>query len=342
MATMDVFLADAFTMSSLVAKVDQVPFTPGAAGKLNIFKETGIYTTSFEIEERAGTLALIPNTPRGGVPTQNSRDQRKVRLFKPAHLPIRDHIQADEFQNKRAFGSQTDLQMAEVEVNTRMVRMSRIMDTTLEFQRISALQGIILDSDGSTVIYNLFNEFGVTQTIVDFLLGTSTTDVLSTCENVRAAIQDTLGADGSEDIDVVAFVGKTFFQRFISHPNVKLTYQYYQTIQQNLNPLQQDLRYTGFKFGGITFKVYRSSVLTTPFVPVSQGTAFPVNVEDIYETFYAPADYMETANTEGRPRYVKMVPDPSGYNRFWEIEMQSNPLSMCKRPAVLISLITSN
>jgi hypothetical protein len=342
MASLDVFAGDGFTMTELISVIDKVPFVPGAVGRLGIFEETPVTTTNIEIEERTGTLYLVPNTPRSGVALQNTRDQRKVRIFKNMHLPIRDEIMADEIQNKRAFGSQTELQVAQDEVAQRLKKMAKALDATVEFGRISALQGTILDADGTTVIYNLFTEFGVAQTSFDFLLGTGTTDILSLCENVRAAIQDELGADGSEEIEVMAFVGKAFFQRLVTHPTVRTAYQYYQTVEQKMNPLQQDLRYMGFKYGGITFKVYRGAVNGVNFVPTSQGTAFPTDVPDLYETFFSPAPYMETANTQGRPRYVKMVPDPSGYNKFWQIEAQTNPLSIPKRPGVLIRLTTSN
>lgn len=342
MPDLDIFNADGFTMTQLTARIDKLPFVPGAAGKLGIFNEEGTYTTTLEVVERAGGLYLIPNTARGAPAVQNTRDKQTLRLFKHFHFPVRDNIMADEIQNKRAWEGDTDLQMAEMEVEQRMKKMTKSMDATVEYGRIGALQGVILDSDGSTVLYNLFTEFGITQTSVDFTLGTSTADILGACESVRAAIQDELGADGSEDIDVVAFVGKTFFSRLVSHAKVSTAFQYYQTVEQQLNPLQQDIRYRGFKFGGITFQVYRGTVSGIPFVPASQGTAFPTSVPDLFATYYAPGDYMETANTQGRPRYAKMAPDPSGFNKFWQLETQTNPISLALRPGTLIALTTSN
>lgn len=302
MPSLDIFNNDAFNMTQLTAKIDAMPYVPGAAGKLGLFDEEGIYTTTLEVEERAGGLYLIPNTQRGAPAIQNTRDPRKLRLFKNLHLPVRDQIGADEIQNKRAFGSETELQTAQMEVDQRLKKMTKSLDATVEFGRIGALQGVILDSDGTSVIYNLFTEFGITQVTEDFRLGDATSDIVSHCENVRGAIQDYLGADGSEELEVNAFVGKTFFQRLVSHAKVATAYQYYQTVQQAQNPLQRDLRYMGFKFGDITFRVYRGNVSNVPFVPAAQGTAFPVGVDELYKTFFSPADYMETANTQGRPR----------------------------------------
>jgi hypothetical protein len=49
---------------------------------------------------------------------------------------------------------------------------------------------------------------------------------------------------------------------------------------------------------------------------------------------YAPADYIETVNTVGIPRYSKQfrMPNDKGIN----LEMQTNALSYCIRPTVLV------
>ena len=343
MPSLDIFLNNpAFSLMSLTASIDKVPFVPFQVGKLGLFGEDGINTTALEIEIRNGTLYLVPNTPRGAPALQNTRDNRLVRYFKTTHLPVRDEIFADEIQNKRAFGSQSDLEVAEAEVARRQIKMARALDSTLEFQRIGALQGRILDSNGTTVIYNLFNEFGIAQQSLDFTLGTATANVLGSCTAVRGLIQDALGQDGGDDLEVGCFCGATWFSEFISHPNVREAYKYFQTTIQAMNPLQNDLRYAGFKFGGVTFWQYRGSVGGVAFVAPGEANFFPMNVPNLYMVYYAPADYIETANTEGRPRYMKIAPDPSGFNKFVQLEAQSNPLAMCHRPEVLIKGTTSN
>lgn len=343
MPSLDIFLANpAFSLMSLTASIDKVPFVPGQAGKLGIFAEDGITTTTLEVELRNGKLYLVPNTPRGAPALQNSRDNRQVRFFKTTHLPVRDHIMAEEIQNKRAFGTENDVEVAEAEVGRRQIKMARALDTTVEFQKIGALQGRILDADGVTVIYNLFNEFGIVQQSQDFTLGTQTSNVLGLCTAVRGMIQDALGQDGGDDLEVGCFCGPVWFSEFISHPLVRDAYKYFQTTVQAMNPLQNDLRYAGFKFGGVTFWQYRGAVNGVSFVATNEANFFPMNVPDIYTVYYAPADYFETANTEGRPRYMKVAPDPSGFNKFVQLEAQSNPLAMCHRPEVLIKGTTSN
>jgi len=52
-------------------------------------------------------------------------------------------------------------------------------------------------------------------------------------------------------------------------------------------------------------------------------------------TVHAPADFVETANTIGLPRYAKQAVDQQ-FARWVMLHVQSNPLPICTRPRVLI------
>ena len=56
----------------------------------------------------------------------------------------------------------------------------------------------------------------------------------------------------------------------------------------------------------------------------------------IWKMFYAPADWMETANTLGRDYYARM--DVKERGRGYDIEVQSNPLTLCMYPEALMEL----
>jgi hypothetical protein len=49
----------------------------------------------------------------------------------------------------------------------------------------------------------------------------------------------------------------------------------------------------------------------------------------------APADFVETANTIGLPRYAKQAADQQ-FARWVMLHVQSNPLPICTRPRVLL------
>ena len=58
------------------------------------------------------------------------------------------------------------------------------------------------------------------------------------------------------------------------------------------------------------------------------------------DTRFGPADYEETVNTIGLPRYAKQWPMENGKGR--SLEVQTNALCMCTQPAALQSATTSN
>src|SRR5690606_28024256 len=97
------------------------------------------------------------------------KDKRTVRQLTVPHYQIDDTIMADEVQGVRAFGQESAVQTVFGLVNDRMAEHVReSFDPTLEYQRIGALKGVILNGDGST-LYNLFTEFSVSPpSTVDF------------------------------------------------------------------------------------------------------------------------------------------------------------------------------
>jgi hypothetical protein len=344
MPTLDVFKADAFNMMSLTAAINEFVYVPSRIARMGLFEERGVATTVIGVEKRRNTISLVPLAPRGAPGTPNTKDLRKLNNFNVPHIPLIDAVQADEVQNIRAFGSESEVDAVQNEVNIRLMRMRRNIDTTIEYQRLNAIIGSLLDADGTTY-YNFYTEFGVTQQTVTMNLNSgATSGVLNQCTDITKLIEDELGMAGYDHIHVLC--GYNFWKQFINSFDVKTAYQYY---AQQQRPLQDDLRYAGFTFGALVFEVYRGKAPgqgTTPgiagsptdFIGADNAYAFPVGVPEMFQTVYAPADYMETVNTTGLPYYAKQAPDPSGFNKFVQIEVQSNPLSICTRPAAVVKL----
>ena len=75
------------------------------------------------------------------------------------------------------------------------------------------------------------------------------------------------------------------------------------------------------------------------FIEAGEGHAFPLGTVDTFATYFAPADFNETANTLGQPLYAKQ--EPRKFDRGTDLHTQSNPLPMCHRPGVLIKLVAA-
>lgn len=333
MPALDIFSNSAFSVISLTDAINKVPFVPGRIGQLGLFNETGIVTTSVMIEEREGSLNLIETTSRGSPAAQNTTNKRKARSFIVPHVALEDAILADEIQNLRAFGSESQLEGIQQTVQFRLAEMARKHDATLEHLRVGAIKGQILDADGSTVLYDLFNEFGVTPyTEIDFDLDNTTPAdgaIKKKCHDVRRKIEDELGAQPYGHIH--AFCGSAFFDDLIAHKEVTKAYDRY------LDGLflREGQARGSFEYAGIVFEEYRGKVGTVDYTDTNKAHFFPVGVPGLFRQYNAPADFVETVNTLGLPRYAKQAVDQE-FGRWVKLHTQSNPLPICTRPKVLI------
>lgn len=333
MPSLDVFNSDAFSMQQLTAAINKIDYKPGRLGEMGLFDERGVMTTTVYVEEQEGSLKLINTTARGAPAPKRGTKDRNVRSFIVPHIPYEDTIRADEVQGIRSFGSETEMQAVQSVVNDRLSDMASDMDATLEYHRIGALKGEILDADGST-IYNLFTEFGVSQQTKNFALGTDSTDVRKKCVETRRMIEDTLG--GVPFTTIRAVCGRTFFDKLVGHPNVKDAYDRF----QEGAALRGDLGRNGrvFEFGGIMFEEYRGEVGGTKYVADGEAYIFASDA-NIFITRFAPADFNETVNTMGLPRYVRQ--QLMDFNRGIELHAQTNPLNLCTRPRSVIKATES-
>jgi hypothetical protein len=332
MPMLDVFNTDAFGVVSLTDAINQQPFVPGRAGAVIDWAETGVSTTSIGIENVNGVLSLINPTARGGPGDDISKKKRTLRNLNVPHYQRDDGVMADEVQGVRAFGSENEIQTVMGVVNGRLAEHARDFDATLEYQRIGAVKGIILNGDAST-LYNLFTEFGVTQqTEKNFDLDTASNGAIRTaCSAVIRLIAKALG--GQPFSGVRAFCSETFWDALIANAEVRASY----LSQQEASQLRDGVAYQALNFGGIIFEEYRGGIGTeeaTPFMTADKAYFFPVGVPGLFRTVYAPADYVETVNTMGLPRYAKQYPMPN--DKGVMLEMQMNALSYCTRPRVLV------
>ena len=135
---------------------------------------------------------------------------------------------------------------------------------------------------------------------------------------------------------VHALVAPEFFDALTSHAKVERAYERW----MEGAALRDDLR-AGFTFGGITFEEYRGQA-TDPdgvvrrFIAENEGHAFPLGTVETFASYFAPADFNETANTLGQQLYAKQ--EPRKFERGTDLHTQSNPLPMCHRPGVLVKL----
>ncbi len=325
MPMLDVFKTDAFSVVSLTDAILKRPYRPGRIGSLGLFRERGITTTSAVVEQKDGQLSLIATSPRGGPASAIGGTSRTARIFKASHLEREAKVMADEVQGVRAFGSENSTQAVQDLVNERLTDLRAMHEATLEYHRAGAIKGLILDSNGSTPIYNLFTEFGIRQQSFELDLAD---DIRNQSVAIQRLSEDELGADAVTGYR--AFCGDTFFDALLEADAVQESLKY-----QASTLLRDDVR-SGFQYGGITWENYRGRVGQVDFFPTGEAYVVPIGTS-IFATYFAPADFMEAVNTLGLPLYAKMFFDDD-LGRWAAVHTQSNPLALCLRPRAVIQV----
>lgn len=340
MPSMNIFANDAFSLVNMTKSVVKLPYKPSLLDRLGLFKPTPIMTEWATVEEKQGKLALVQTSARNQLGnTVMSGPARQIRAFKVPFLAENRQVMAADVQNLRAFGSENEFETVSSLVNDKMESAKQDIEVTKEWHRIGAINGVLLDADGSTVLYNYFNEFGVSPTNVatDFSVVNGKTLTLQ----LQRTTDILLGGTPYSNLAVIC--GNSWFDSFVSLPDVEKAWQ----IQQFGNPasffMEQQANVGGgnqyppvqaFRYGGVDFYNYRGQIGSQKFVVDNTAISLPIGADDIFTEFQAPAPFLETANTMGQPFYAKMVPDKWGTSI--EINVNASPLMMCTRPAALI------
>jgi hypothetical protein len=345
MPMLDVFNDDAFSMVSLTEAIDKLPYKPGRLGEMGLFTEKSVTVPYVAVEERQGTLSLVPTATRGSQgQATSSRPRRTARNFTVPHMPKWDAIAAADVEGIRAFGSETELEMMSDVVNEKLESMKADHEVTREYHRIGAVHGRVLDADGSSTVVNWFTEWGISQTEYDFNYydaGTyddadPATMIKSFCVAIIRLIRNALGA--TPFTGVHCFAGDNWFDRFIEHAGVRRAYDRWQDGQALRD---NQIGYgVSFPMCGIEFENYRGFLGDVDFVDPDEAVFFPVGARGVFTEAIAPADFVETINTKGIPIYAKQ--ERMKWDKGIELHTQSNILAMCNRPKCLIKSTLTN
>lgn len=334
---------NAFEVVDYTQELQLIPNSWTLLNDSGLFSEEFVSTNAVTFEEQAMTLGLIGDQYRGAKPQANKDDSRKIRSYPIAHFPIVDAVKPEDVAGKRMYGS-NDMAETEAAVLARkMERIRRNMDITMEVGRFSLLSTLNLYAPNGTISGNLATDFGITQTSVDFLLGTSTTDVIAKVESVIAAMQDNANT-GDVITGVIAYCSPEFFAKLISQARVLEAYRYFsategQMIQRNRAGGTNGL-YREFSYGGIRFIEVRTVLAGQRLVPAGEAIFVPTGTTDTFVSYFGPANRLDFVGTVAERSYLWTYRQPKGTGI--DIDGEFNVTHICRRPQLIVKGTTSN
>ena len=331
MATLDIFDNDAFGVTSLSSTITDLPDVPTKLGDKGLFSEEGISTTTFMLERQGSSIKVLPTAPRGGVREPVALGPRKLLPLSLFHIPASWSVLADEVQGIRSYGSETEVDQVSKLVERKLAVVKSSMDLTHEYQRVGALKGQVLDADGSLLL-DIYAAFGMTQQLMPWNIATASAgDPKGSCVALKQMIQAKLGGRTFSKIRVICSLG--FFTKLVSNTAMQKAFELF---NQNAFARTDQVHGGDFEFAGVVFEIYSGGTDAGDFIPDGFAYAYPEGVTGMFQTKFAPADYMETVNTIGLPFYAKQ--EPMKFGKGIDGEAQSNPLHFNGLPEAVIKL----
>lgn len=326
---------DAFDVVTLTDTINTMTYRPGLVSSMGLFSPTPVSVLTVSMEAKGDLLYWVPPSPRGGPGMTMDKNKRNLRAISIPHFQIDDSIMAEEVQGVRAYGTEDQLEVFSTKISERQGLAVNSMAYTEEAAMLGAIKGVVTYADASTL--DLFNFFGVTQeTPIDFDLDNANPAdgvLRQLCMGIRRQLGGIL--DGIPFGGIVALCGDTFFDQLIKHPEVRETYKGWSdaaVLRTAYVGNGAGGSWAEFEIFGIRFINYRG----TADVGIATGEChmFPTGVPNLFRSYYAPADYIETVNTMGQRLYSKMWEMPNG--KGVNLEVQTNALHICQRPRVLL------
>ncbi|WAC26418.1 major capsid protein [Ancylobacter sp. SL191] len=332
----DVFNQNAFGAIEVQEEiVEKIDYKPQLLGALGLFEPIYSRSRTIAIAAKDRTLTLIPTSADGSPPEELVPQGANVRTFNTVRLAKGSTIFASELAGVLALPFDQQTKEITQEVTERSGQILDDLDLTWEHMRFGAVQGKVLDADGTTVLVNWYTEWGVSEPAeIDFELDDAATDVRKKCRDVKRTMMKESKGVWTPSTTVVALAGDSFFDKLVNHPQIKET----KLGSERAAALENIEGYSSIDIEGITFINYRG---TDDGSKLAIGTDkvrfFPRNARGAFKVGFGPAnEFKPYLNRRGQPYVGLVLADPSGRDAWDRVEMYSYPLFICTRPLMLL------
>lgn len=332
----DVFNQNAFGVIEFQEEVvERVDHKPQLLGSLNLFSPVYSRSRTIAIASRNRSLTLIPTSPNGAPPDELIPQGSDVRKFDTVRLAKGSTIYAIELAGVTALPF--DLQTKEIteEVADRTGAIIDDLELTWEHMRFGAVQGKVLDADGS-IIVDWFDFWNIDEPAeLNFELDKAGTDVRAKIRTLKRSMQKAAKGIWTPATRVGALVGDTFFDMLVNHPTIKET----RIGTERAATLENIEGYSAIDIEGVTFINYQGTDDdSTIAIGTEKARFFPINARGAFSVGYGPAsEFKPYLNQKGREYYGLVLEDKSGRDEWDRVEIYSYPLFVCTRPEMLQS-----
>lgn len=320
----------AVELTNAMNLITPIPTLLGTLGT-NLFNTVRSRTRQIAVYRKDNIARLVPVSPIGAPPVQLERAGAKMDSFYTRRLAKATTIYAENLQGVLLLPDFQAVPTMQGEVARDSVAIRDDIELTEEHMRFGAIQGKVLDADGTTVLDDWYANWGVSvPAAVNFHLDVTTTNLREIADTVKMLMfRASKGAWVQGVTRVAALAGDTFFKDLINHPTIVAQYMNW-AAAADLRGEMPDF----FDVGGIRFYRYLSEPTYDLAIPADEVRFFPIGAREVFQRVMGPAEFDPFVNQPGRDIYALTIPDTKR-GAFVMVEQYNYPLYMCLRPELL-------
>lgn len=315
--------------------VERIEFKPQLLGALGLFEPIYSRSRTIAVAYRDGTLTLIPTSETGAPPVELIPEGAKVKKWDAVRLAKGSTVYAIELAGVVALPFDEQTKDVAQEVTDRTGNIMDDLELTWEFHRFGAVLGKVYDADGTTLLFDWYDEWNISEPAeIDFALNVDTTDVRKKCRDVKRTMKKAAKGIWTPSSKVGALVGDEFFDKLVNHPQIKET-----KLGTERAPTLENIEgFSSIEIEGVVFINYQGTDDgSTIAIGSTKARFFPMNTRGAFKVGWAPAsEFKPYLNMRGREYYGLLLEDKSGRDEWDRIEIYSYPLFMCTRPEMLL------
>ena len=319
--------------------LELAPTPPTLLASLDLFDVSHERTTLIAVGRDVSDNNLIPARNRGGDRNWATKSEPNRKPLSIPFFPLDHNITAQDIQSLRSYGSvgfTEELRSQEEVVQRYMAVINRDIAYTKEAIYSAAVRGFAYNGTNGSLNanYNWYDVWGQTQQAITIDFTSDTIDPSEVIESEgRAYIEDNK-LDGSTVTRIFCLCGRNFFSKLIHNPFLRSAYQFYQGTP---NPIRDriggDLDVQIFEFEGVTY-------MTDPhgYIASDEGYLFPEGIPGMFQSFYAPADDFNYANSVAQEAYSFMITQ----GRTLQLQSEFSLLAVNNRPELVVKLTAAS
>jgi hypothetical protein len=331
---LDIFNNDAFAVTTMIDPVEKMPTIPGFLGSLGMFRAEPVDTDTVAIGYSEGTVSLIRTTLRAAPIEVAAPETKNIRDFRIPRIAKGDKIFAHELRNIVNLPGDVQLDRVATMLARKQQRLKQDVEYTKEFHMLGAVQGLLLDADGSTLV-DFYDEWDIAApSEIDMDLPTLTDGALR--ERIRDSISRPLQravGTGAPVGRIIGLAGDDFFDALVKNPEVRDTYKGWQAAAELRG--NADKPFDTFTYGNVEWINFQGSDNSDIRIDPLDAVIFPTGVPGMFRHVMGPGESLELVGQEGRDVYPLIVRDVQ--RDMWvQPEIYAYPLMLNTRPDLVL------